>query len=54
MAISLANRHKVRRMYMSAKEKKITTIDDLLETGKKTGKLTSSEINGFLKARFRR
>lgn len=35
---------------MSAKEKKITTIDDLLETGKKTGKLTSSEINRFLES----
>lgn len=35
---------------MSAKEKKITTIDDLLETGKKAGKLTSSEINRFLES----
>ena len=33
---------------MSAKEKKITTLADLMELGKKNGKLTSDEIGQFL------
>ena len=33
---------------MSAKEKKITTLADLMEMGKKNGKLTSKDIGSFL------
>ena len=33
---------------MSAKEKKITTLADLMELGKKNGKLTSKDIGSFL------
>ena len=33
---------------MSAKEKKITTLADLMEFGKKNGKLTSKDIGSFL------
>jgi len=33
---------------MSAKEKKITTLEQLMEMGKKNGKLTSDEIGQFL------
>ncbi len=33
---------------MSAKEKKINNLNDLLESGKKGGKLTSNDINRFL------
>ncbi len=35
---------------MSAKEKKITTLAELMELGKKNGKLTSDEIGQFLEA----
>ena len=37
---------------MSAKEKKITTLADLMEFGKKNGKLTSKDIGSFLKYGF--
>ena len=33
---------------MSAKEKKITTLAELMEMGKKNGKLTSDDIGQFL------
>ena len=33
---------------MSAKEKKITTLAELMELGKKNGKLTSKDIGRFL------
>ena len=33
---------------MSAKEKKITTLAELMELGKKNGRLTSDEIGQFL------
>jgi len=35
---------------MSAKEKKITTLAELMEMGKKNGKLTSKDISQFLEA----
>ena len=35
---------------MSAKEKKITTLADLMELGKKNGKLTSKDIGSFLES----
>ena len=35
---------------MSAKEKKITTLAELMELGKKNGRLTSAQIGQFLEA----